>query len=63
MRRLSSSEGTPLGPFPEPLAAPCAAREYLANGYAIPTSGAGELTFGQGTSRPKLHVLVLGGRT
>jgi len=54
-------EGTPLGPLPEPLAARRAAREYLVNGHAVPTSGAGELTFRQGTSGPELHVLVGGG--
>jgi hypothetical protein len=62
LRRLRPPEGTPLGSFPEPFAAYGAARQYLDNRYAIPTSSAGELTFRQGTSRPELHVFVVSGR-
>jgi len=62
VRRLGPPEGTPLGSLPEPFAAHRAARQYLGNGYAIPTSRAGELTFRQCTSRPELHVFVVSGR-
>ncbi len=60
-RRLRPREGTPVGPFPEPLAAHHAARQHIVDGHAIPAGTTGELALRQSPGGPELHVLVLAG--
>src|SRR6266571_3589447 len=60
-RRLRPREGTPVGPFPEPLAAHHATRQHIVDRHAIPAGSTGELALRQSPGGPELHVLVLAG--